>query len=203
MTENLGKLVVSRETSDRLKAYAALLQKWNSRINLVSRNSLTDLWTRHFIDSAQLFALADNPPHWVDIGSGGGFPGLVVAILADEFNPAQKTTLIQSDKRKATFLRTVIRETGIACSVLAQRIEQAEPLNATLLSARALADLPTLLDYADRHLTTDGTALFPKGTTWKKEVDAARGQWSFTLDAITSWTEPNAAILKIKGIKRV
>ena len=204
MTDNLLRdLNVSRETLARLETYAALLQKWNPRINLVSRNSLADLWTRHIVDSVQVFRVGPETDHWVDLGSGGGFPGLVVAILAAEEMPACRVTLIESDQRKSAFLRTVARETGVSCTVLSERIETAPPQQAGVLSARALADLNTLLSYAERHLAPGGTALFPKGVSWEKEVEEARVQWSFDLDPITSLTEPGAAILKVEGVSRV
>ena len=200
----LAQLNVSRETSERLKVLADLLAKWNPRINLVSKASLGDLWTRHILDSAQVFQMASHPvKHWVDIGSGGGFPGLVVAIMAPEQNSPMAVTLIESDQRKCAFLRTVLRETGVEGMVLAKRIEQTEHQNADILSARALSDLSSLLSFADHHLATNGTALLPKGVTWQKEVEMARESWSFDLDVITSKTEPSSVILKVKDIRRV
>lgn len=199
----LDSLDVSRETSARLEIFEGLLAKWNTRINLVSRNSLETLRSRHFADSIQLHALAPHEGNWCDMGSGGGFPGLVIAILAAEQRAPRSVTLIESDRRKATFLRTVIRETAINCTVLASRIEIAPPQQATVLSARALADLKTLLGYAERHLAPGGTALFPKGATWKKEVEIAQRQWSFDYQATMSKTENEAAILSIKGVSRV
>ena len=200
----LAQLNVSRETSERLRVLADLLAKWNPRINLVSRASLAGLWTRHILDSAQVFEMAAHPiKHWVDIGSGGGFPGLVVALMAPEHNSPTAVTLIESDQRKCAFLRTVLRETGAKATVLAKRIEQTEPQNADFLSARALSDLSTLLSFADQHLATNGTALFPKGVTWEKEVENARESWSFDLEVITSRTEPSSVILKVKDIRRV
>ncbi len=195
---------VSRETSERLEIYAQLLRKWNPRINLVSRNTLDDLETRHIADSMQIFDLAPQGwKHWADLGSGGGFPGLVIAILAAEFSPVAQVTLVESDQRKCAFLRTVIRETGAPATVVAGRIEATAPLSADILSARALADLDTLLGFAERHLCEGGAALFPKGANWKKEVDNARVQWRFDCEARTSKTEPSAVILKIGGITRV
>ena len=199
----VGELDVSRETMERLSIYTDLLKKWNPRINLVSPNSLDAVWDRHVTDSAQLFAVAGAEGEWTDIGSGGGFPGLVVAILSAESAPKRTVTLIESDQRKATFLRTVARETGINCTVLAKRIEETPGQDADVLSARALADLDNLLIFAEHHLAEDGVALFPKGKSWGKEVEDANRQWSFDLEPIKSWTEPSAAILKIKGIKRV
>lgn len=194
---------VSRETLERLEIFAGLVEKWTSRINLVSRNSLAALWDRHIRDSLQVFDCAPEGRIWVDMGSGGGFPGLVVAILAAEKRPDMQVTLIESDQRKATFLRTAIRETGIPGRVLSDRIENVPPQAADILSARALADLTTLLGFMEPHLAPGGTALFPKGVTWEKEVDAARQQWRFDVEPVKSITEDRAVILKIKGAQRV
>jgi 16S rRNA (guanine527-N7)-methyltransferase len=195
---------VSRETAGRLADYAALLRAWNPKINLVSKQTLAELETRHFADSAQLLALA--PPDattWADLGSGGGFPGLVVAILATEARPALRVTLVESDQRKAVFLRTVAQRTGVPVTVLADRIEAVPPLGADVLSARALAPLTTLLDHADRHLAPSGTALFPKGATWRAEVDEALERWRFRCENLPSATSPDGAILRIGEIHRV
>ncbi len=200
----LEALNVSRETSDRLRLLADLLLKWNPKINLVSKSTLGDLWDRHIFDSAQIFDLVPHPvAHWVDIGSGGGFPGLVVAILAAEKDPEQKTTLIESDQRKCAFLRTVLRETGVPGIVMTKRIEEADPQNADVLSARALADLSQLCGFAERHLRLEGTALFPKGVTWQKELREAEESWSFSREVITSKSEPEAVVLKLGDIRRV
>lgn len=196
--------VVSRETSERLAIYAARLREWNPRINLVSRSTLDDLETRHFADSLQLLALAPaHVTHWVDLGSGGGFPGLIVAIAAMDLGSPVRVTLIESDQRKAAFLRTVIRETGAAATVLAQRIEAALPQQADVLSARALTDLTGLLGFAERHLAAGGLCLFPKGATWQKEFAAAQHQWRFDATPVKSQTDPDAVILAIQGIARV
>ena len=200
----LGDLNVSRETSDRLRLLADLLVKWNPKINLVSKATLETLWIRHILDSAQIFDLVPHPVgHWVDIGSGGGFPGLVIAILAAESDPEQKTTLIESDQRKCAFLRTVLRETGVPAIVISKRIEAAEPQRADVLSARALADLSQLCTFAERHLQSEGAALFPKGVTWQKELRKAEESWSFVYDVVTSKSEPEAVILKLGDIRRV
>lgn len=194
---------VSRETSERLDIYESLLIKWNPKINLVSRNSLAELRSRHFADSLQIYDLAPPEGHWCDLGSGGGFPGLIVAIRAAEAPNPRQVTLIESDQRKAAFLRTVAREMGVACKVLSERIEMAEPQKAQVLSARALADLSVLLGFAERHLARGGLALFPKGASWKKEVDNARQRWRFDAEPVKSLTEQEAVILKIKGVARV
>ena len=199
----LARLNVSRETSERLQCYVDLLKKWTPKINLVSKSSLDQVWTRHIWDSAQLLELAPNASHWVDLGSGGGFPGLVISCLAAESNPEMKLTLIESDQRKAQFLRTVARETGVNATVIVERVERADLQNSDVLSARALSDLTGLLGFAERHLAQDGTALFPKGINWQKEVEDALTTWSFEQEQIKSKTESGAVILKIRGIKRV
>lgn len=194
---------VSRETSERLSLYAALVEKWTPHINLVSQGSLPHLQGRHFEDSAQLYALAPHPvAHWADLGSGGGFPGLVIAILGAETGSPARVTLVESDARKSAFLRTVIRETGIAATVLTERIEARAPLAAEVISARALADLATLLGFADHHLAPGGTALFPKGATWQNELAAAQSKWQFDLRVDKSRTDPDAVILRITGVSR-
>ena len=194
---------VSRETKERLETYAATLTKWNPKINLVSKKSLEDLWTRHILDSVQVFDAVQPTGKWLDIGSGGGLPGIIVGIMAAEFAPDLNVTLMESDQRKCAFLRNVARECGISVSVISDRIEKAMPQTADILSARALADLDLLLEFVDRHMVTSGTAVFPKGASWKKEVDNARNHWRFDLEEITSLTEPEAVILKIKGVERV
>jgi 16S rRNA (guanine527-N7)-methyltransferase len=202
-----GKVIqdlnVSRETHERLEVFANLVRKWNQKINLVSRNSLNDLWNRHIVDSIQVFRCAKDWETWVDMGSGGGFPGLIVGILALDENPNGQVALIESDQRKSAFLRTAARECGVTCQVLTDRIERVDARQSDVVSARALASLNTLLGYAQHHLRPQGIALFPKGITWQKEIEEARLEWQFNVEAITSLTEPGAAILKINGVSRV
>lgn len=194
---------VSRETIERLELYAALLVKWTPRINLIAKSTLKDLWTRHFEDSAQLLPLAPHPvAHWVDLGSGAGFPGLVVAIMGAARGSPQRTTLIESDARKSAFLRTVIRETGVNASVITDRIESVPPLAADVVSVRALADLSTLLSHIHRHVAPQGTALVLKGASWKKELVEAQTRWNFEYRLATSRTEPGSVVLAITGVDR-
>ncbi|MCG7520413.1 16S rRNA (guanine(527)-N(7))-methyltransferase RsmG [Ruegeria sp. Ofav3-42] len=195
-------LGVSRETFGRLTTYVELVKRWNPKINLVSRKSLDEIWVRHIKDSVQVYRCAMSFNNWVDLGSGGGFPGMVCAIMAVEGAPDARFTFVESDQRKSAFLRNVSRECGVNCSVLSKRIEAVDPLNADILSARALADLRTLLSFCDRHLSKTGLALLPKGEKWKKELEEAREEWNFDVDPITSLTEPQAVILKIKGVSR-
>lgn len=199
----LEELNVSRETLERLEVFEATIQKWNPRINLVSRDSLEQLWVRHIADSIQVFRCAESPDRWVDIGSGGGFPGIIVAILAADEAPETRVTLIESDNRKSAFLRAAARECGVGVTVVSDRIEHVDSQLADVLSARALADLTDLLGFAERHLSPSGIALFPKGVNWKKEVDNAQREWRFEFETVRSLTEAEAVILKIRGVERV
>lgn len=201
----IAGVCVSRETLDRLTALTALLEKWNSAINLVAKSTLPEAWTRHIVDSAQLYRLA--PPqigHWADLGSGGGFPGLVIGILAYELDPRRRVTLVESDQRKATFLRQAVRELGLTeVTVSSERIEAIPPLAADVLSARALAALPQLCDFGQRHLSPTGIALFSKGAQHREEIAHARQEWRFDLSIFPSDTDPSAVVLAIKAIQHV
>lgn len=196
-------LDVSRETIERLSSYHDLVLKWTPKINLISKSSIDDLWNRHIWDSAQVMLHDPGGSKWLDIGSGGGFPGLVVAIMSMETKPERVVTMVESDQRKCAFLRSVVRELGLNAKIQTRRIESGDPAGADAMSARALADLTQLLGFADRHLATGGTALFMKGATWEKEVQEASQSWSFDLKAHKSMLSPGAAILEIKDIERV
>jgi 16S rRNA (guanine527-N7)-methyltransferase len=203
MKETVGGLNVSRETIATLQALEAEVRRWTPTVNLVSRGSLDHLWGRHIDDSAQVFkACPGNAVRWLDLGSGGGFPGLVVSILASELQPALKVTLVESDQRKATFLRQTAQKLGLSVEVLAKRIESLPPQMADVVSARALAPLPELLDLAFPHLKPDGIALFPKGSRHAEEVSDARRSWSFDLDSVPSASDPDAALLIIRRFRR-
>lgn len=194
---------VSRETFDRLERFVALLEKWNPKINLVSPASLPEVWTRHVLDSLQVFDLAGaTAGHWADLGTGGGFPGLVVAIVAAEEAPALRMTLVESDQRKAAFLAAALRETGVTATLLVQRIETVPPLAATILSARALAPLDRLLHHAAAHMAPNGKAFFPKGQAHAAEVTEALASWRFRLQKHPSKTDSQAVILEIEDLSR-
>ncbi|MCR8724469.1 16S rRNA (guanine(527)-N(7))-methyltransferase RsmG [Frigidibacter sp. ROC022] len=193
---------VSRETTERLAAFEALVRKWNPAVNLVSRASLADLRQRHIEDSVQLLGFSGlTAGHWVDLGTGGGFPGLVIAILAMDL-PNLRVTCIESDNRKAAFLATVVRELGLPATILAERIEAAPPQQGDVVSARALAPLGELLPLALRHLQPGGMAIFPKGARYATEVAAAREAWRFDLTEAPSRTDLDARLLKLEGLTR-
>ena len=194
---------VSRETLDRLRVYAELLEKWNSRINLVSKSTIPDLWHRHMADSAQILALAPKQGRWLDIGSGAGFPGMVAAIMAREQSPELSFSLAESDERKAAFLATVARETATDANILIGRIEGLDPAKADILSARALAPVSQLLEFAERHLNPGGICLFPKGAQAESELTAARQTWHIEAEAFPSMTDSQASIYRIGAFSRV
>jgi len=194
---------VSRETSDKLVQFAQLVEKWTAKINLISKPSIPHIWDRHIRDSVQLYQHAPIGNHWVDLGSGGGFPAIVLALMSQQDGRQTKFTLVESDQRKCVFLRTAIRELGLDTSVINDRIEKIAPLNADILSARALANLKMLVGFANVHLAEDGVALFPKGSNWEAEDVDARKVWQYTCDPIPSETDPSAAVLRIKEISHV
>lgn len=187
---------VSRETLEKLEAYAAHLRKWNPAINLVSKTTLDDLWTRHLADSAQVFSLVPADARvLVDLGSGAGFPGLVLAILG-----VPEVHLVESDVRKAAFLREVARVTGAPATVHPVRIEVADVPPADVVSARALAELDLLLPWAHGLLKPGGVCLFPKGRTADDELTAVANSWNMGVERFPSQTDPAGTILRISGL---
>lgn len=194
---------VSRETTDRLQEYAALIGKWNPRINLVAPKTLPDLHSRHIVDSAQILKLIpEGIGHLVDLGSGGGLPGIVLSILLTETEPSARVTLIESDQRKSVFLRQVVRELSLETQILNDRIESVPPQKADIITARALAPLPGLIALAQRHMADDASAIFLKGAQAAKEVAEARRSYQFDLDQRDSVTGAGVVLL-LRDIKHV
>jgi len=195
---------VSRETMDRLQAYSALLVKWNPKINLVAKSTISNMWHRHFADSAQIWALAPKGAKtWLDIGSGAGFPGLVIAAIAAEKTPDLAVTLVESDRRKSVFLQAAAREMGISVQIITKRIEDLEPQNADIMSARALSSLSQLLEFADKHRKPHGVNLFPKGARVDSELTESSTCWHMAYETFPSMTDSDAVILRIGEFKRV
>ena len=195
---------ISALATERLQIFVGLLAKWNAAINLVSPASMAEVWTRHVADSAQVLDLAPiRRARWLDMGSGAGFPGIVIALItADTPNPVEMT-LVESDRRKAAFLSTVSRETGVPMIIQAARIEAVAPQGADTVSARALAPLVKLCSFAERHLAPHGAALFLKGGRYDAEIAEARRTWSFALDVRRSSTDPAGVVLIMKDLRRV
>ncbi len=193
-------LNVSRETLQRLESYAALLVKWQARINLVGPATLPDLWRRHFLDSAQLAPLLPTPGGTlVDLGSGAGFPGLVLAIMTD-----WRVHLVDSDQRKCAFLRQVALDCGVLerVTIHAKRIEQVTGIAADVVTARACAPLVDLLGLAAPILADGGQCLFLKGAQVEEELTAAERRWTMRLERRASISDPAGSLLVISGLKR-
>lgn len=192
---------VSRETEDLLRAYADLIRKWNPSINLVAPATLPDLEDRHIADSAQLYDLSQPMAgSWLDLGSGGGLPGIVMAIHLQRHSVT--VTLVESDKRKSAFLMTARRTLGLTnLEVKNQRIEALDRGGHDFVSARALASLDRLMPHLYRQLATDGEAWLLKGRSWEAEVARAADLWSFDLEHFQSRTDPDSAILKLRKIR--
>lgn len=200
--ESLAGIQISDDTYERLRAYADLVQKWNPRINLVSKSQLPALWARHIADSAQIQLVAPSEARlWADFGSGGGFPGIVLAILAQEFAPERRFVLVESDLRKSAFLMEAARHTGAAVTVKAERAEALQPLGAKVVSARALASLDMLFGFCAPHMAEGAIGIFPKGASYQSEIDAARAKWDFLLQVAPSRTEDAAKILIISELR--
>lgn len=191
---------VSRETTQRLQDYESLIKRWNPRINLIAPSTVDAIRQRHIDDSLQIARHAmPRSGLWVDLGSGGGLPGIVTAIACSD--APVKFVFVESDKRKSAFLRTAIRELDLPqVSVISARIEDIEPLNATYISVRALAPMPRLMPYLVQHLGDDGQAWLMKGKQWQGELEEARRHWKFDAKVYPSTTEFGAAILKISGV---
>lgn len=198
-----AKSGVSRETLERLTVYADLLVKWQVRINLVGPETVADLWSRHFLDSAQLWRLI--PPEagrLVDLGSGAGFPGLVLAVMRPTAAARPEVFLVESDARKCAFLREAARLTGTQVTVINQRIEQVAPLQADVVVARALAPLVKLLAWAAPHLAPGGQCLFLKGRGAEDELTATAKEWKITADRVLSLTDPAGIVLQLREVCR-
>ena len=193
-----AQLHVSRETLERLTVYLELLRHWQPAINLVGAATLADPWRRHFLDCAQLSArIPAGAARLVDLGSGAGFPGMVLAMLG-----VRGVDLIESDRRKAQFLREVARATGTSIGIHAERIERMPSRPADVITARALAPLPRLLVLAERFWTSDSVCLFLKGRSGAHELTEARATWHMEAEMFPSLSETTGTVLQLRGIRR-
>jgi 16S rRNA (guanine527-N7)-methyltransferase len=192
---------VSRETFHRLIQFEALFTKWNASINLAAPSTLPQLWTRHILDSVQLAGLRPLEGNWLDLGSGGGLPGAILAILAGQ-NRTANVHLVESNGKKAAFLQTIVSETQSPGVVHKMRIEIAKSLikNVDVVTARALAPLSQLLGLALPWLSSGATGLFHKGRDFAQEIDLARDEWSFDLIEHRSKFNANSVILEISNV---
>lgn len=196
LQQALGLDVATRE---RLEAYVALLVKWQARINLVAPATLADVWSRHILDSGQLYALlADRPGPVLDLGSGAGFPGLVLAVMGRE-----DVVLVESDSRKAAFLREAARVADAKVTIEACRIEALRPIRAGIVTSRALAPVADLLHYARAFADESTLYLLLKGERAEDELTTAKQRWNMRIDRIPSLSDSRGVILRLEGVTDV
>lgn len=190
---------VSRETMDKFICYSEMLIKWQKSINLVSNSTLTDMWRRHFYDSAQLINHIDmerGQYKILDLGSGAGFPGLVLSILG-----AGDVHLVESVGKKCTFMKQVIQKVDVKATVHNERIENMEAFPVDLITSRACADLGKLIDLTERFRTSDTACLFLKGERTDEELTQAKKKWHFNVKKHTSKSEESGMILYLSDLK--
>jgi 16S rRNA (guanine527-N7)-methyltransferase len=197
--EGFAELVpVSRETLGRLEAYADLLSRWSPRINLVGRDTLADLWRRHILDSAQLHRFIPSAAqNLIDLGSGAGLPGLVLAILG-----VPGIELVEADSRKAAFLREAARVAGAEVTIRPCRIQAVPPHPVAIVTARACAPLDRLLDLAAPFLAPGSLCLFPKGERFDKELTLARKAWTMNVSVEQSLSDRRGVVLRLQQVAR-
>jgi 16S rRNA (guanine527-N7)-methyltransferase len=191
---------VSRETEDRLAIFVALLDRWRHKTNLISASTFPSVWTRHIADSAQLLALAPEAKRWVDMGSGAGFPGLVIAIQLASV-PGAVVHCIESDHRKCAFLREAARATGVEAAIHCQRVEAITPESlgpVDAVTARAFAPLPLTLKLARPWIGRGAIAVFPRGESARDQIAALPEAKAYAIETLQSVVNPKAAILRIR-----
>ncbi|MBS7093845.1 MAG: 16S rRNA (guanine(527)-N(7))-methyltransferase RsmG [Azospirillum sp.] len=208
MEKNTTTYDVSRETIDKLKTYEASLNEWQNKFNLVSLSSLADGWNRHFLDSMQLFQyIPSNARTLYDLGSGAGFPGMVLAIMAMEKTPYLKVSLIESIGKKTLYLKHVAELTGTKVNIYNKRIEELPAEKVDVITSRALTALDNLLNYASRFCGSHTVCIFPKGKKHAEEIAEAKKHWDFDCRIIPSSQSDEGVILiithlnKRKGVK--
>jgi 16S rRNA (guanine527-N7)-methyltransferase len=197
-----GAQNVSRETLERLTVFVRLIEKWQTATNLIAPGTLPDVWQRHVADSAQLVTIFPNARTWLDLGSGAGFPGLVIAFLMP--SSGGHVHLVESDVRKAAFLREAIRSTAAPATVHQTRIEAALKdwaIPVDMVTARALAPLPRLLGLIAPLRPLGIRAALPKGRGYVREIDEASQFWEFDLLKHRSRIEPEAVILELTNLR--
>jgi 16S rRNA (guanine527-N7)-methyltransferase len=198
----VGSLDVSRETQEKLALLESELRRWQAIKNLVGPATLDRIWDRHIVDSLQLLDLAPDARTWLDLGSGAGFPGLVLAIAGQ--GRGLKVDLVESNSRKCAFLRHVVRLTGANATVHEARLETVVPSfvgKTDVVSARALASLTKLVEWTEPLLKAGTTGLFPKGRDAEIELTQARESWTFDVEILPSLTDPDARILRITSVE--
>lgn len=205
MKNFMDEYSVSRETFERLKTYEKSLHEWQKRFNLVSNASLEHAWERHFLDSAQLFKLIpDGTRTLVDFGSGAGFPGMVLAIMAAEKTPYLNFRLVESIGKKTLYLNEVKKIAGLNnVEIVNDRIENIETMAADVITSRAMCSLKELLKYARKFAGPQTVGIFPKGKKYSEEISEARKEWSFDCRIVPSEVSEEGVVLVITKIKKL
>ena len=199
--ENLKDYVdVSRETLDRLQVIVRELDEWRHKINLIGPSEFDQVWRRHVLDSLQLAPFIPSDGHTIDLGSGSGFPALVLA--ANFSHQDAQMTMVESVGKKCAFLRAAVQAANLPGKVVQGRVEAINPVQAHCVTARAFAPLPKLLAYAEPWLTNGAYGIIPKGRRWEEELTDALESWRFSYEAIPSVTG-DGAILRISEVSRV
>jgi 16S rRNA (guanine527-N7)-methyltransferase len=188
---------VSRETFQRLTSYVELIEKWQKTINLIGSLTIPEIWLRHVIDSAQLFAFMNGQQKIVDLGSGAGFPGLVLAIMGNE-----QVTLVESDGRKAVFLKEAARVTHAPVIIEAKRVDAIDLNSFSFITARGFAPIPALLRTLQPTLNTNHKLLLLKGKRYFEEIQEARRAWNFDYETYPSITDNEGVVLSMQHFKR-
>jgi 16S rRNA (guanine527-N7)-methyltransferase len=194
----LAEFDVSRETSERLDTVILTLDAWRKRSNLIGPREWPQIWSRHVADSYQILPHIPETANCVDLGSGAGFPGLVISAA----RPKGHVTMMESVGKKCAFLRAAIEAAGLNASVYQGRIEAAPPSDADIVTARAFAPLPKLLEYAWPWMKNGAMGVFLKGERWNEELTDARQSWNFAYEAIPSRTGGSGVILIVRELKR-
>lgn len=204
MKNFMQKYDVSRETFDKLQTYQNLLTEWQAKFNLVSNSSLSDAWNRHFVDSVQLFKyLPEGCENLLDFGSGAGFPGLVLAVVAAEKTPYLKVALIESITKKTLYLKEVAARLGLNVNIINDRIENIPPQKADVITSRAMTSLNGLLGYAYRFCKAETVCIFPKGKKYAEELAEAHRHWRFKCRIEASEVSDEGRILIISNLRKI
>ena len=200
MTNDIKKYNVSRETFQELKTYEASLHEWQNKFNLVSKSSLEESWQRHFLDSIQLYSLIpDDAKLLYDLGSGAGFPGMVIAVMAKGRTPSLKVKMIESITKKTLYLKHVAEITKTDVEVINERIEKLKPEKADVITSRALASLAELFALVEKFCGPKTKCIFPKGRKHQEEITEAKTKWSFDCEVLPS---EDGVILIVTNLRR-
>ena len=204
MKNFMEKYNVSRETFEKLKTYECLLKEWQTKFNLVSNSTLENAWERHFLDSVQLFKLIPQTAKTLmDFGSGAGFPGMVIAIMANAKTPYLKVSLVESTTKKTLYLNEVKKQVGVEVEIINERIEKIKPHIVDVITSRAMTSLDALLQYALPFCGKKTVCIFPKGKKYAEELQEAQKKWSFSCQIVDSEQSDEGKILVITDLRPI